>query len=159
MFAQQTIRLYDQDHDQNRKYDRIGQLCGNVRFGKDLNNAEQDTADHCAGNGTDAAKYSCSKCLDAGHGACGGHKGRIGGAEQYTCDGRQTGADGKGQGNGCIDIDTHQTCSSLVFRNCAHRRSHFCLVGEKSQTDHDQDAGKDRNDRDAGNDQLSVKKL
>ena len=57
MFAQQTIRLYDQDHDQNRKYDRIGQLCGNVGFGKDLNNAEQDTADHRARNGADAAEH------------------------------------------------------------------------------------------------------
>ena len=106
-----------------------------------------------------AAQNCGDEGFHAHHGAHIGGNAGVGRAVHQRCHRRQTGADGKGQGNGCIDIDTHQTCSSLVFRNCAHRRSHFCLVGEKSQTDHDQDAGKDRNDRDAGNDQLSAKKL
>ena len=66
-----------------------------------------------SGDGADPAEHSGSKCLDARHGAGGGGEGGIGGAQQHTGDGRQGRADGKGHGDGAVDVDAHDWAAAL----------------------------------------------
>ena len=79
MFAQQAVRLDDEDKYQHGKNHSIGKLGGNISLGKDFYDTQKDTAQHSPGNGADTAEDSSGKSLDARHGACGGHKGGVSG--------------------------------------------------------------------------------
>ena len=75
--------------------------------------------------------------------AGGRHQGRVGGAEQHARDSRKARADGKGDGNGRVDVDAHQLGRALVLRHRTHRRADLALAGEQHQSDHDDNAGRD----------------
>ena len=156
VLAEQAVRLDDQHHDQHAEHDRVGQLGGNVRLGEDLDDAEQHAADERARDGADAAEYGCGEGLNAGQRAGRRHQGRVGGAEQHACDRREARADGEGDGNGRVDVNAHQLRRALVLGYRAHRGADLALAGEQHERDHDDDAGRDGHDGDAGDLELTA---
>ena len=150
MLAEQAVRLDQQHHDEHCEHDRVRQLRGNVRLGENLDDAEQNAADERARNRADAAKYGSGECLDARQRAGGRHQGRVRGAQQHARDSGKTRADGKGDGNGRVDVDAHQLGRALVLGNRTHRRADLALAGEQHQSDHDDNAGCNGNERHLG---------
>ena len=89
------------------------------------------------GNRADAAENSRHECFDTRHGTGGGLQCGIGRAQQRTCNCCQCGTDGKSQGDGGIDVDTHQLGSATVLRDRQHGVTGRSIVHEPDQNDHD----------------------
>ena len=157
LFAQQTSRLEQQNDDQDDEHDSVRKLGGDVGFGEDLDDAHEQAAQQSAGDGTDAAENGCGEGFDARHGAGGGHQGGIGGAEQDACHSCQTRADGKGGGDGGVDVDAHELSGALVLGAGAHGLAHLGLTGEEGQTQHDDNADDDGDTGDIGDGQCTAK--
>lgn len=68
ILAQQSGGLDQQHHDQDGKDHRVGDV-GVEGLGKDLDDAQQDAAQHGPRDGADAAEDGGGKGLDAGQGA------------------------------------------------------------------------------------------
>ena len=105
---------------------------------RDSDQAQQDPAQHRAGNRADAAENGGGKGLNAGHRAGGWADVNIGGAKKDTGNRRQRGTDGKGDGNRFINTDSHQLRGFLIFRNRAHRLPHTGFIDKEGQRDHNQ---------------------
>ena len=157
LLAQQTGRFDNQHDDQYREHDGVRQLGRDVRLGKYLNDTQQDAADHGAGNGTNPAEHRRGERFDPGHSAGGGHQGGIRRTQKHAGNGRQTRANGEGQGNGPIDIDAHQLRCPFVLRTSPHGLAHFGLASEPNQGDHNDHTGENGHQRHVGNGQLPVK--
>ena len=157
--AEKSGRLDEQHDDQHGKDDRVCEVRRDIRLGHGLDDAEQEPAEECAGDGADAAEHRRGKGLDAGHGAGGRHERRIERAEQHTGDGRERGADGEGRGDGRVDVDAHELRRRLILRAGTHGLAHLALVDERGEADHDDDAGRDREKRHIGNGQLAAEDL
>src|SRR5699024_5478664 len=125
LLAQQAGGVDQQHADEHAEADGVGELGGDVAGGEDLDDAQQQTAQQGAGDGADAAEDGGGKGLDAGHGAGGGGQVGIGGAEEHTGNGRQGGADGKGDGNGGVDVNTHKLGRALILGTGPHGLAHL----------------------------------
>ena len=96
-------RQYD---DQHREDDGIGQLGRNISFAEDLDDPQQDSANHRARDRADTAEDCRGKSLDAGHRAGGRKQHRVGRTEQHASDRRQRRTNRKGDGDGTVSY-TH----------------------------------------------------
>ena len=84
---------------------------------------------------------------------------RIGdvGAQQHTGNGRQSGADGKGHGNGAVDVDAHELGRAPDPRSTARMALPiWYLVVNHGQPQHDDDAGGDGTEHLVGDHELSA---
>lgn len=147
--AQQAGGLHQQHDDKHRKDHRVGDV-GIDHLGKGLDDTQQDAAQHGAGDGADAAEHGSGKGLDAGQGAGGGHQSPVAGAQQHTGDGGQSGADGKGHGDGAVDVDAHELSGRLILGAGPHGLAHLGLTGEPGEGQHDDDASQYGNQRHIG---------
>ena len=156
--AQKTGGLDQQHHNEHGEDHRVRDV-GVKGLGKDLDDAQENTAQHGARDGTDAAEDGGGKGLDTGKRAGGGHEGGIGRAQQHAGDGSQRGADRKGHGDGAVHVDAHELGGGLVLGAGPHGLAHFGAAGKPGQGQHNDHAGQHGDDSHMGNGKLAVKEL
>ena len=131
--AAKEARGLDQQHDdQNCKRNSV--LPGGKADGgnKALAQTDGNAADHGTRNGTDAAQHGGNEGFQTQHGAHGGGSLRVGAAVQHAADARQRRANGKGKGNGAVDVDAHQAGSIHILRDGAHGLAKLSLLHQNA---------------------------
>ena len=105
-FAEQAVGLAQQDDDQQRKGERIGEHGPALaeRFYNVFANTDYKRADDRTGDRPDAAENSRNEGLQAGHCAGGRNNGRVVREIKQRSDGREKTADNKGKGYDRIDF-------------------------------------------------------
>ncbi|MPM45677.1 hypothetical protein SDC9_92367 [bioreactor metagenome] len=154
--AEKPGGLYQQHHDQHREHNGVGQLCGDIGPGKNLDHTKQQPPKQSPRDGADAAEHGGGKRLDARHGAGGGHQRGICRAQQNSRDGRQARPDGKGHRDGEIHIDAHELRRALVLRHSPHGLAHFGSARKRGQRQHDHEARGHRDHRRIGDAELAA---
>ena len=149
LFAEQSRGLDAQHDDQQRKGERIGE--GRLAEALDdlLAKADQERADHRAGNGADAAEHCRDEGLQAGHTAGGDrHRGIVRKVEHRADRGEER-TDDKGHGNDGIDLHAHELRRLKILGGGTHSHADLGLFDERDERKDERDGQKRRHDRDA----------
>ena len=131
-FAQQTGRLDEQHQNQHHECERIA-IAGERRKERDrdnLNKADEQTAQHSTCRIADSAQNRRDEALDARHGADGRTDSRVFHAPHDGADAGESRTDEEGDGDGAVQVDTHQTGGVVITGDGAHRQACFGVLDE-----------------------------
>ena len=106
LLTKEAGRTDEKHNDQQDKCKCIAE--GGLAHGNQgcLSKPQDKASDHSAGDASDPAEYSCHKALEPGQGAGEREYGHTVREIKDGADAGQQGADGKGKGDGFIDLDS-----------------------------------------------------
>ena len=145
LFAERAGGLEQQDDDQQREGEGVGERGVAQRLDEVLADADDERADDCAGDRADAAEHRGDERLEAGHCADGRRDGGVVGEIQHGADSRQQRADDECSGDDGIDLDAHQLRGFKVLGHGAHGHADLGLLDQGYQSYYEHD-GKYRSD-------------
>src|SRR5688500_10125074 len=134
-----------QEQNQDEDGERHRVAVGGVRRRADpgLHQADQDTADHGAGDVADAAEHRGDERLQPGHQAHQRVDSRDRQRHHHATGGRQGGPEREGEGDDEVGVDAHQLGHGEVVRRGAHRFADLRPVHDELESEHHYDGDDD----------------
>lgn len=102
-----------------------------------LADADDERADHGAGDRADAAEHRRHERLQTRHGAGGRDDGRVIREVQQRADSGKERADDKRHGDDLIDLDAHELAGLKILCDRAHGHADLGVVDEPLQQQHE----------------------